>query len=507
LGVWGCSNPTNDAITGSTYSVDFNTTIQPFGLTYAGSGNILLQSCFYIPHPNPGYVYDFKLNYTGSVESALCSSIIYDEFRFDVGDYFGTYNGGFAYTGTSYYYLNSVLQFSSNTPNDKVIYYNTPQFYPYANSCQYNIEFENAYTLGQMLFAMQSIGSSPTPTQTSTPTPTPTITPSPTPVPLFVGGGSATTNLLGYSYDGINWSASTNGNSVSFGAVYDVGYNGSIWVAGTNAAGSNVAIGYSYDGITWSGNTNAKSIFVGNPNCVAWNGSRWVAGASTGSGGALVGYSTNGITWSAATTTGITNQYVYDIASNGSLFIGACLISLNNRESLITSTDGITWSAITNSGLIVGNASSIAYDGSIWVVGGSQGISGTTSLGYSTDGINWSASTNGLSIMNLVQSIAWNGSMWVAGATSTNALAYSYDGKTWSASTNGNSIISQGHSVCWNGSKWTAGGRGTNQIAYSTDGITWSATTNASSIFYANAASVLGALASRPSPNLYPPIS
>ena len=63
--------------------------------------------------------------------------------------------------------------------------------------------------------------------------------------------------------------------------------------------------------------------------------------------------------------------------------------------------------------------------------------------------------------------------------------------------------------IIWNGSKFVAVGStapsfsSLPQIAYSTDGITWSAATNTSSVFSTNS-SVIG-LASKPSPNLYPP--
>jgi hypothetical protein len=119
----------------------------------------------------------------------------------------------------------------------------------------------------------------PTQTQTGTPTPTPTITPSPTPVPLFVAGAQGT-NKLAYSTDGITWSASTNGNSIftginfGDGIVYDVAWNGNKFVAvGVSSGGSfgpfTPTIGYSTDGITWSAATNTTSVFSITVNSIA----------------------------------------------------------------------------------------------------------------------------------------------------------------------------------------------------------------------------------------------
>jgi hypothetical protein len=153
-----------------------------------------------------------------------------------------------------------------------------------------------------------------TPTNTSTPTltPTPTITPSSTPVPIFVAGGE-TTNKLGYSNDGITWSASTNGNSIFGTGVFGLGWNGSRFVAG--GVGTNV-LGYSNDGLTWSASTNGNTIFATSgasptSHSVSWNGSKFIVVGNTYAGPGVsnprpvIAYSTDGITWSASTNTSV----------------------------------------------------------------------------------------------------------------------------------------------------------------------------------------------------------
>ena len=342
-----------------------------------------------------------------------------------------------------------------------------------------------------------------TPTQTITQTPTttqtPTLTPSPTtPVPVsefWVAIGLGT-NSLGYSLDGITWSASTNGNSILTDNAFNGGvvYNGSRWVA--VGGGTVNSIAYSNDGITWSGSTNGYGLSeIG--WSVAWNGSLFVAGMNTNQGNLFV-YSSDGITWNGAGVP-LGNGNAFCIASDGTGFVAGG----NFPSRLGYSNDGITWSASTNASVVFDTATAVGYDGVIWVAGGGVTIN---SLGYSTDGITWSASTNGNSIFTSeVNGLAWNGSIWVAGGAGTNSLGYSTDGITWSASTNGNSVINSVRSVAWNGSLFVAagnlGGGATQRLAYSTDGITWSGSTNGNSIF----TNRVWGVASKPAPELYPP--
>jgi hypothetical protein len=128
---------------------------------------------------------------------------------------------------------------------------------------------------------------------------------------IYVVGGQSTTNPMFYSYDAITWSASTNGDVVfppvsqgpfsGFTYIQSIRYDGSKFVA---AAQSDNCLGYSTDGITWSASTNGNVIFPSSQNpsggdvrSLTWNGSKWIAGG----GGSVLGYSSDGITWSAST--------------------------------------------------------------------------------------------------------------------------------------------------------------------------------------------------------------
>ncbi len=119
---------------------------------------------------------------------------------------------------------------------------------------------------------------------------------------MFVAGGNqGDCEPLVYSYDGINWTASTNGKLLIYtgnnGGVGSICWNGSMFVAG--CFGSNVAV-YSYDGINWL-NSDAGNV-ADSVGSICWNGSMFVAGGSTGapSGQASIIYSYNGVNWFAS---------------------------------------------------------------------------------------------------------------------------------------------------------------------------------------------------------------
>ena len=338
----------------------------------------------------------------------------------------------------------------------------------------------------------------PTPTRTGTPTPTPT-----SPIRLFVGGAQGT-NRLGYSTDGITWSASTNGNSIFTTRVEDVEFNGTMWVAA--GWGTNI-LGYSYDGLNWSGSTNGNSMFDSRALGVGWNGTMWVA-AGEGSTNSLA-YSYDGLNWSASTMGISLLEPAQKAVWNGTMWVA---VGWLGSTTIAYSYDGINWSGATN--IFDQTGYDVAWNGSMWVAVGSN-LSGSGNIAaYSYDGINWSGSSNANSIFGLYAlSIAWNGSIWVIGAADgvsspyDRIIGYSYDGITWTLSTSGSSLLYRGScsGIVWNGEKFVAVGNslGGNKIIYSTDGINWTNSSNANSVFSSN----LFGVGSRPAPNLYPPIS
>lgn len=128
---------------------------------------------------------------------------------------------------------------------------------------------------------------------------------------IYVAGSTSAGNPLWYSNDAITWSASTNGDSVfpvlttnpfsGLSIITDVVWTGDRFVASSH---SESAVGVSYDGITWTASTNGNLIFSGGGSYVgqkfcsglAWNGNMLV-GAGLGNS---IGYSYDGFNWFAS---------------------------------------------------------------------------------------------------------------------------------------------------------------------------------------------------------------
>jgi hypothetical protein len=211
------------------------------------------------------------------------------------------------------------------------------------------------------------------------------------------------------------------GASIFSSAGWNVGWNGSLWVAvgsGTNT------IATSPDGITWTG--RGSSIFSGIGYDVAWNGTYWVA---VGTGTNSFAYSTDGINWTGAGTSPLTTGD--GVAWNGSLWVA---VGSGASDGIATSTDGITWTGRGNSVLSTGFG--IAWNGSLWVAMG-QGASHT--IATSPDGITWTGRGNSI-FTTWGRGIAWNGSYWIGAGLGTNTLAYSVDAITWTGL--GTSVLS-----------------------------------------------------------------
>jgi len=152
---------------------------------------------------------------------------------------------------------------------------------------------------------------------------------------MWVAGG-VYTNKLGYSYDGINWKASTSGNSVFNVNCSALAWNGSLWVAG--GTGTN-KMAYSSDGINWT--ATVTTTFGTSCNAVAWNGTIWVAGGQGTSAGIF--YSTNGETWENTNVT--LTMPVLTLAWNGKIWVAG---GPGSGVSMAYSYDGIYWINLPN---------------------------------------------------------------------------------------------------------------------------------------------------------------
>ena len=287
------------------------------------------------------------------------------------------------------------------------------------------------------------------------------------------GQGGGPDGGLAYSYDdGVTWTLSVPIPSTLLPAntiPQVIGYNGSIWVCGTQAS---ITL-YSYDGIVWN---NAQNNPFTSFNGIAWNGSMWIgAGYTAGSSTGHIAFSYDGVVWYPSvsgnalfTATGTA------VAATGSGFAVAGGANSGGDILIAYSSDGFTWtSSASGSALFTTQVAAIATNGTKWVAVGA----GTNQLAYSSNGQSWTASTSGNALITTTcYAVATNGTTWVAGGWGTNILAYSSDGETWTASTSGNALFSGGicHMVAWNGTVWVAGAQdAAYAVIYSTDGINW----------------------------------
>ena len=116
----------------------------------------------------------------------------------------------------------------------------------------------------------------------------------------WIVGGQYYTSFV-YSYDGMNWSS---GPVTDSNNVYDIAYNGKIYVAAGILSNAGYGLAYSYDGIIWTyanaslpGSYNADYPLDGGGYSVTWSGDRFVAVGSNTFIPLSGVYSFDGLTW------------------------------------------------------------------------------------------------------------------------------------------------------------------------------------------------------------------
>jgi len=312
------------------------------------------------------------------------------------------------------------------------------------------------------------------------------------PPSLWVASGGGI-NQLAYSIDGINWTASTSGNSVFTSYTSKVAY-GNFWVAVGVSSGTNI-MGYSYDAINWTASTSGNAIFTSNIIGLAYGNGVWVA---TGEGTNQLAYSTDGINWTASTSG---NSVITNVCFNVAYANGVWVAVGYGANMIATSSDGINWTGRGNPFTYYARA--IAYGNGRWVAGGF----GDNGMYYSdNNGENWNQinSSPFPAPSSQCLGVAYGNGRWVAGGFGANRVVFSDDGTNWSGSGSGNSILSGlSDTFYYLNNLWVAGGDGANRMAYSTDGANWTASTSANAVF----TSVCSAVVGIPTPHTFIPIT
>ena len=287
----------------------------------------------------------------------------------------------------------------------------------------------------------------------------------------MIVGTSNGSYVLSYSYDGINWYPSLNGNDLLISATC-VNYNGNMWVASgsTNEFGNRVL--YSYDGKMWYLGNIDSTVQI---NEIASNENIWIAACNS----AHLMYSTDGFNWNGINISFLNpNSNLICVSWNGNMFVAG-----GADAAIIYSYDGVNWlgSNIVSPPDTSIQIISILWVGTIWVASLNYyfGIN-IYPLIYSYDGINWTF-TNYLTSINgqnaniaYVSALGWNGEIClVSGYNNTinnYYLAYSHDGISWVK----NKQEDQSYTfskIIWNGNIWV--GLKNNTILHSDDGIIW----------------------------------
>ena len=290
---------------------------------------------------------------------------------------------------------------------------------------------------------------------------------------LRASGSNANTAL---SYDGIYWIYLTTIGFFINAFVWKALYNGEKYVM-AGGGGSTTTVGYSFDGINWTAGigTASSAIFY----ALAYNGVAWLLGGSTSP---YLYYSLDGITWTAATHSFTTVQ---DAVWMGDKWVACGIVGTSRVAYTFDRTGATGWRTATSSTIFGTNATRLSWNGKILVIQSN----GTNTLGYSYDGINWLGI--GLTIFPSIQwgYLSWNGKSFLAGGSNAgNGLAYSYNGINWVGL--GTSFVGspynithnarRPHTITYQRNMTVVVGSGTSGAAYSYDGITWSNFTNSS---------------------------
>jgi len=155
----------------------------------------------------------------------------------------------------------------------------------------------------------------------------------------FLAGGY---NRIAKSTDGNTWTDVDVTNII--GSVNSITWNGHIWVAGgTNAS----AIGYSYDGVSWTA-VNNINVLLNSCNTIVYNGTKFLAG---GIGNYKLVSSQDGINWTGVMLH-INETYlpgnITDITWNGTYWIVVNSTNNYTDPKIAYSSDLVNWYSSTS---------------------------------------------------------------------------------------------------------------------------------------------------------------
>ena len=306
---------------------------------------------------------------------------------------------------------------------------------------------------------------------------------------------TANSGVLGYSYDGINWTPVS--QTVLTGIIYNVAWNGTVFVA-AGGGSSGYCLAYSYNGITWIAVANtALSLGMGVGYNVVWGQDKFVATGSRIISATFTG--TVPISSSLLTVTGTVTGTI----AVGQLVLGAS--SQTYISAYGTGTGGAGTYTLSNSqpsavniygttgGFIGSSDGAASFTGTIAVTTGiltASSVTGTIAIGQMVIGGNvvagvyitgYGTGTGGAGTYTTTTTVAYT----CTGTTSGGA-AYSTDGINWTALKNaflynsteaGTTLYPFGAGIAWGDNRWV----------YSSGSIT-----GRTFVLYSNTSSITG---------------
>jgi hypothetical protein len=256
---------------------------------------------------------------------------------------------------------------------------------------------------------------------------------------------TANSGVLGYSYDGINWTPVS--QTVLTGIIYNVAWNGTLFVA---AGGGNTGycLAYSYDGINnWTAVANtALSLGMGIGYNIVWGQDKFVA-----TGSRIISATFTGSIPALSSTLTVTGTVI------GTIAIGQIVLGANSQTYISaygTGTGGAGTYTVSNSQASAVNVYGTT-GGFIGASGGAASFTGTIAI---TTGV--------LTVSSVTGTIAI-GQMIIGGTVPAGTYITGGSGTTWTTTLSSNP------------SSYTCTDTTSGGAAYSSDGINWIALKNA----------------------------
>jgi hypothetical protein len=246
---------------------------------------------------------------------------------------------------------------------------------------------------------------------------------------VATGSNSANSNMI-YSYDGFTWANCTGDLPTNPTCVQ---YNGSYWLAGgSNATAATNYLSISSDGINWTNtaplaNPGTKMMSVYD---IKWNGLMWVTVGSFNGSNNSIAYSSNGSNFQYASGYDFSN-IGYNVEWNGQLWVAN---GLPATPSFILMGGGYGTSAPESTAGVGQGQQGVYYNQNFGYTGGVKPF-----LAYSlNNGNSWInctfTRTNTNNVDGPIQAINFNSYTNTFIASSCNTIYYSTDGITWDLS-------------------------------------------------------------------------